>query len=46
MKIIVCEKCFSIPKITIINSLEVDLECQSCKSNKIYFINLIISKDL
>ena len=53
MKIIVCEKCFSIPKITIINSLEVELECQTCKTNKIYkfdyfkrFINIKENDDL
>ena len=33
MKIIVCEKCFSIPKITIINSIEVKLECHICKTD-------------
>ena len=32
MKVIVCEKCFNIPKITIKNKDEIQLECQTCKS--------------
>ena len=32
MKIIVCEKCFHIPKITIKNKNGIELECQNCKS--------------
>ena len=39
MKIIVCEKCFSIPKITIINSIEVKLECHICNTNILYKID-------
>ena len=32
MKIIVCEKCFTIPKITILNRNQMKLECPNCKS--------------
>ena len=32
MKVIVCEKCFNIPKITIKNKNEIQLECPNCKS--------------
>ena len=53
MKIIVCEKCFSIPKITIINSIEVKLECHICKTDILYkfdyfkkFININENDDL
>ena len=53
MKIIVCEKCFSIPKITIINSIEVKLECHICNTNILYkidyfkkFININEKDDL
>jgi hypothetical protein len=31
MKIIVCDRCFTIPKITIINKNEIKLECSNCK---------------
>ena len=31
MKIIVCDRCFTIPKITIINRNEIKLECPICK---------------
>ena len=33
MKVIVCEKCFHIPKITIANKNQIQLECQNCNSN-------------
>ena len=33
MKVVVCERCLSIPKITIINPNKVLLECQICRSN-------------
>ena len=32
MKVIICENCFNIPKITIKNKNEIQLECQTCKS--------------
>ena len=32
-KVIVCEKCFNIPKITIKNKNVIQLECQNCNSN-------------
>ena len=32
MKVVVCEKCFNIPKIIIKNKNEIQLECQTCKS--------------
>ena len=32
MKVIICENCFNIPKITINNKNEIQLECQTCKS--------------
>ena len=32
-KVIVCEKCFNIPKITIKNQNVIQLECQNCNSN-------------
>ena len=35
MKIIVCDRCFNIPKITIINKKEVKLECENCDRNSI-----------
>lgn len=31
MKIIVCDRCFTIPKIRIINTNEIELECPNCK---------------
>jgi len=30
MKIIVCDRCFKIPKLTIINKKEVKFECENC----------------
>ena len=32
MKVIICENCFNIPKITIKNKNEIQLECQTCNS--------------
>ena len=53
MKVIVCEKCFSIPRIVITNKNQIHLECQNCKSNIFYdidyfnkFINVNENDDL
>ena len=32
MKVIVCDKCFNVPKITIINKNQIELECSICNS--------------
>ena len=47
MKVIVCEKCFNIPKITIKNKNEIQLECQNCElitSSPIDYFNRYIKK--
>ena len=38
MKVIVCDKCFNIPKITIANKNQIELECSIC--NTIESLNL------
>ena len=32
MKVIVCDKCFNVPKITIINKNQIQLDCSICNS--------------
>ena len=32
MKVIVCDKCFNIPKITIVNTNQIQLECSTCNT--------------
>ena len=35
MKVIICENCYNIPKITILNNSKVRLECEKCNQTKI-----------
>ena len=45
MKVVICEKCYNIPKITILNNSKARIECEKCKEtrieNKDYFNKFI-----
>ena len=48
MKIVICEKCFNIPKITILNNNKVKIECENCKESRIEdndYFNKFINND-
>ena len=49
MKVVICEKCYNIPKITILNNSKARIECEKCKEtrieNKDYFNKFINDKD-
>ena len=49
MKIVLCEKCFNIPKITILNNNKIKIECQKCETQEIkdipYFDKFIHEED-
>lgn len=35
MKVVICERCYNIPKITILNNSKVKLECEKCHESRI-----------